>query len=163
MGVAETEHFKLSNKLDVSRIDFFFLCINYFQKIGKSFFIKSHFMFVFGFSGDQELTPLQPQTNKREASNNRTWSATSVVQIPASRERHGAIIKCVAIHESYPAKSIAVEAKLDVKCKAFYLVNNKHIFFLSNWFVAIHTMKNFCVFFFQTHRRSDCLEPLKST
>lgn len=69
--------------------------------------------------GDQELSPLHPQTNKRESGNNRTWSATSVVQIPASRERHGEIIKCVAIHESYAAKSISVEAKLDVKCKYY--------------------------------------------
>lgn len=68
-------------------------------------------------AGDQELQPLYSQTNKRETDNNRTWSATSIVQIPAARERHGESIKCVAIHESYAAKSLSVEAKLDVKCK----------------------------------------------
>lgn len=68
-------------------------------------------------AGDQELQPLHPQTNKRETGNNRTWSATSTVQIPATRERHGETIKCVALHESYAAKSLSVEAKLDVKCK----------------------------------------------
>lgn len=67
--------------------------------------------------GDQELQPLHTQTNKRETSNNRTWSATSMVQIPATRERHGETIKCVALHESYPSKSLSVDAKLDVKCK----------------------------------------------
>lgn len=67
--------------------------------------------------GDQELQPLHTQANKREASNNRTWSATSMVQIPAARERHGETIKCVALHESYPSKSLSVDAKLDVKCK----------------------------------------------
>lgn len=67
--------------------------------------------------GDQELQPLHTQANKRETSNNRTWSATSMVQIPATRERHGETIKCVALHESYPSKSLSVDAKLDVKCK----------------------------------------------
>lgn len=68
-------------------------------------------------TGNQELQPLNAQINKRETGNNRTWSATSIVQIPATRERHGETIKCVAIHESYAAKSLSVDAKLDVKCK----------------------------------------------
>ncbi|XP_031638814.1 hemicentin-2 isoform X1 [Contarinia nasturtii] len=67
------------------------------------------------FLGDQEIQPLNTQLNKRETGNNRTWSATSIVQIPATRERHGETIKCVALHESYAAKSLSVEAKLDVK------------------------------------------------
>lgn len=68
-------------------------------------------------TGSQELSPLHAQINKRETGNNRTWSATSVVQIPATRERHGETIKCVAIHESYATKSVSVEVKLDVKCE----------------------------------------------
>lgn len=69
------------------------------------------------YTGDQELQPLHTQTNKRETGNNRTWSATSTVQIPATRERHGETIKCVALHESYAAKALSTDAKLDVKCK----------------------------------------------
>lgn len=68
-------------------------------------------------TGAQEIQPLHTQINKRETGNNRTWSATSIVQIPATRERHGETIQCVALHESYAAKSLSVEAKLDVKCK----------------------------------------------
>ncbi|XP_055388210.1 hemicentin-1, partial [Condylostylus longicornis] len=67
------------------------------------------------FLGDQEITPLGPQINSTEPDNRRTWSATSVVQIPASRDRHGILIKCVALHESYAAKSVTVEGRLDVK------------------------------------------------
>ncbi|XP_065093433.1 uncharacterized protein LOC135714094, partial [Ochlerotatus camptorhynchus] len=67
------------------------------------------------FLGDQEITPLHPQMNSTEPDNPRTWSAASVVQIPANKDRHGAILKCLAIHESYAARSVAVEARLDVK------------------------------------------------
>ncbi|XP_037038558.1 hemicentin-2 isoform X1 [Bradysia coprophila] len=67
------------------------------------------------FLGDQEVSPLHPQTNATEPDNPRTWSAASVVQIPTTRERHGEILKCLAIHESYAAKSVVVEAKMDVK------------------------------------------------
>lgn len=81
-------------------------------------------------TGNQELQPLNTQTNKRETGNNRTWSATSIVQIPATRERHGETIKCVAIHESYASKSLSVEAKLDVKCK--YTVHRHHQLFNIN-------------------------------
>lgn len=69
------------------------------------------------YIGDQEISPLHPQTNATEPDNPRTWSAASVVQIPVTRERHGEIIKCLAIHESYAAKSVVVEAKMDVKCE----------------------------------------------
>lgn len=82
----------------------------------------------FKIPGDQEISPLHAQTNATEPDNPRTWSAASVVQVPAVRERHGTIIKCLAIHESYAARSVAVEARLDVKCKCF-----KYIFtFLLN-------------------------------
>ncbi|KXJ84278.1 hypothetical protein RP20_CCG014296 [Aedes albopictus] len=67
------------------------------------------------FLGDQEISPLHPQTNSTEPDNPRTWSAASVVQIPANKDRHGAILKCLALHESYSARSVAVEARLDVK------------------------------------------------
>ncbi|XP_055539584.1 uncharacterized protein LOC129726657 isoform X1 [Wyeomyia smithii] len=67
------------------------------------------------FLGDQEITPLHPQANSTEPDNPRTWSAAAVVQIPANKDRHGTLLKCLAIHESYAARSVAVDARLDVK------------------------------------------------
>ncbi|XP_055635202.1 irregular chiasm C-roughest protein isoform X2 [Toxorhynchites rutilus septentrionalis] len=67
------------------------------------------------FLGDHELSALHPQINSTEPDNPRTWSAASVVQIPANKDRHGVILKCLAIHESYAARSVAVEARLDVR------------------------------------------------
>lgn len=69
-------------------------------------------------TGDQEISPIHPQLNATEPDNTRTWSATSVVQVSAMRERHGDILRCVAFHENYEAKSVPVEARLDVKCKS---------------------------------------------
>lgn len=84
-------------------------------------FLKIYqFLSLFSFHaiiGDQEMLPLHPQTNSTEPDNPRTWSAASVVQVPATREKHGAILKCLAFHESYPARAIPVEARLDVRCK----------------------------------------------
>ncbi|XP_055848314.1 hemicentin-2 isoform X1 [Episyrphus balteatus] len=67
------------------------------------------------FLGDQELMPLGPQANSTEPDNLRTWSASSVVQVSAMRERHGEMLRCVAFHESYSAKSVAVGARMDIK------------------------------------------------
>ncbi|XP_037954318.1 synaptogenesis protein syg-1-like [Teleopsis dalmanni] len=67
------------------------------------------------YLGDKEIAPIHPQTNNTEPDNTRTWSATSVVQISAMRERHGDILRCLAFHESYLAKSVAVEARMDIK------------------------------------------------
>lgn len=71
--------------------------------------------------GDTEVPAIHPQINATEPDNPRTWSATSVVQIVASREKHGTNIRCVALHESYAARSLGVDARLDVKCK-FYSI-----------------------------------------
>lgn len=60
---------------------------------------------------------MQPDTNATEPDSPRTWAVSSVIQIPTARERHGEKLKCVALHESYAAKSVAVEAKMDVKCE----------------------------------------------
>lgn len=68
-------------------------------------------------SGDQEISPIHPQVNATEPDSTRTWSATSVVQVSAMRERHGDMLRCVAFHENYEAKSVPVEARMDVKCK----------------------------------------------
>uniref|UniRef100_A0A1B0B5M4 Ig-like domain-containing protein n=1 Tax=Glossina palpalis gambiensis TaxID=67801 RepID=A0A1B0B5M4_9MUSC len=67
------------------------------------------------FLGDQEIEPIHLQANITEPDNPRTWSATSVVQLTAMRERHGDILRCLAFHESYTAKSVPVEARLDIK------------------------------------------------
>jgi hypothetical protein len=69
------------------------------------------------FLGDQEVSALHPQTNATEPDNPKTWSAASVVQIPANKERHGNTLKCLAFHESYSARSFGVEARLDIRCK----------------------------------------------
>lgn len=72
---------------------------------------------IFFFADNQELSPMQPDTNATEPDSPRTWAVSSVVQIPTARERHGEKLKCVAMHESYQARSSTVEAKMDVKCK----------------------------------------------
>lgn len=69
------------------------------------------------FLGDQEIAPLHPQANSTEPDNPRTWSAASVVQIPATKERHGLLLKCLAFHEYYSARTVGVEARMDVRCK----------------------------------------------
>lgn len=76
--------------------------------------------FYYVLPGDQEIQPIHPQINNTEPDNARTWSATSVVQATAMRERHGDILRCLAYHESYTAKSVPVEARLDVKCEYKY-------------------------------------------
>ncbi|KAG5681586.1 hypothetical protein PVAND_011002 [Polypedilum vanderplanki] len=65
--------------------------------------------------GDQEIAPLHPQTNATEPDNPRTWSAASVVQIPATKERHGMPLKCVAYHDYYSMRTVQVEARMDVR------------------------------------------------
>ncbi|XP_026467304.1 hemicentin-1 [Ctenocephalides felis] len=67
------------------------------------------------FLGQRELMPVSPQSNNTEPDNPRTWSATSVVEVNADRALHGQILRCVALHESYPAKSQDIEARLDVR------------------------------------------------
>ncbi|CAH0390302.1 unnamed protein product [Bemisia tabaci] len=64
--------------------------------------------------GDQELVPRGNQTNVPEADNNRTWVASSVLETSVEKIQHGRILRCVAIHESYPAKSQSIEVRLDV-------------------------------------------------
>lgn len=69
------------------------------------------------YLGDQEIAPLHPQANSTEPDNPRTWSAASVVQVPATKERHGMPLKCLAFHEYYSARTVGVEARMDVRCK----------------------------------------------
>lgn len=81
------------------------------------------------YLGDQEIAPLHPQANSTEPDNPRTWSAASVVQIPATKERHGMLLKCLAFHEYYSARTVGVEARMDVRCKLkpFILVFYFHL------------------------------------
>lgn len=81
-------------------------------------------------TGNQEIAPLHPQINASEPDNLRTWSAASVVQIPTTRERHGQMLRCLAVHDSYAATdhTMAVEAKLDVKCEWLRFWVGLHLF-----------------------------------
>ncbi|CAO1380023.1 unnamed protein product [Diamesa hyperborea] len=67
------------------------------------------------FLGEQEIAALHPQTNATEPDNPKTWSSASVVQIPAVRERHGTQLKCLAFHESYSARTVGTEARMDIR------------------------------------------------
>lgn len=73
------------------------------------------------YLGDQEIAPLHPQANSTEPDNPKTWSAASVVQIPATKERHSFPLKCLAFHDFYTARTVGVEAKLDVRCECLIL------------------------------------------
>lgn len=74
------------------------------------------------YLGEQEIAPLHPQTNSTEPDNLKTWSASSVVQIPATKERHSMTLKCLAFHEYYSARTVGVEARMDVRCKFIFLM-----------------------------------------
>ncbi|KAI5742392.1 hypothetical protein M8J77_006763 [Diaphorina citri] len=69
------------------------------------------------FLGDEELIAKSNQTNSPEADNRRTWSALSVIEISAEKSQNGRMLRCVALHESYPSKSLSVDVRLDVTCK----------------------------------------------
>lgn len=79
--------------------------------------------------GEQEIDSIHSQTNATEPDNPRTWSATAVVQVTAMRERHGDILRCLSFHESYTAKSVPVEARLDIKCELTLIHYQNRIFF----------------------------------
>lgn len=67
--------------------------------------------------GDQELLVGSKQTNAPEPDNNRTWVATSTLDIVYTKDSYGRKLKCVALHKSYPKESQETVARLDVKCK----------------------------------------------
>lgn len=97
------------------------------------------------FLGDQEIAPLHPQANSTEPDNPRTWSAASVVQIPATKERHGMLLKCLAFHEYYSARTVGVEARMDVRCKLkpFILAFHFHLSRAFNFHSNSSTLFNF--------------------
>lgn len=79
------------------------------------------------YLGDQEIAPLHLQANSTEPDNPRTWSAASVVQIPSTKERHGLILKCLAFHEYYSARTVSVESRMDVRCKLYQLNDSRKV------------------------------------
>ncbi|XP_074038362.1 kin of IRRE-like protein 1 isoform X2 [Leptinotarsa decemlineata] len=66
------------------------------------------------FLDQQEITPTRRQTNTTELDNPRTWLALSVLELTISKDNHGRMLRCVAVHESYPTKSSTIEVRLDV-------------------------------------------------
>lgn len=70
------------------------------------------------FVPDQdEITPSRSQTNSTEADNPRTWVAISVLELKITKENHGKVLRCVALHESYSTRSSSVDVRLNVMCK----------------------------------------------
>lgn len=75
------------------------------------------------FTGDEEIIARSKQTDVPEEDNRRTFMAMSTLELYVNKSHHGRIIRCVAIHESYPSKSQAVDVRLDITCKCFLLIS----------------------------------------
>lgn len=84
-----------------------------YRKVGSLVFKLSF------FSDQQEITPSRRQTNTTELDNAKTWLAVSVLELTISKENHGRMLSCVAVHESYSTKSSSIEVRMDVMCKYF--------------------------------------------
>ncbi|XP_069682757.1 irregular chiasm C-roughest protein isoform X1 [Periplaneta americana] len=67
------------------------------------------------FLGEDEITTNTNQSNSTELDNPRTWVATSVLELSFTKEQHGRMLKCVALHESYSTKSQLIEVRLNVR------------------------------------------------
>ncbi|XP_068084855.1 kin of IRRE-like protein 2 [Anabrus simplex] len=67
------------------------------------------------FVDDQELMEGHTQSNATEIDNPRTWVAISVLKLTISKDMYGKTLKCVAVHESYPTKSLEIAVRLDVR------------------------------------------------
>lgn len=76
------------------------------------------FLLNFFFPDQTEITPTRRQTNTTELDNPRTWLALSVLELTISKENHGKMLRCVAVHESYSTKSSSIDVRLDVMCKS---------------------------------------------
>jgi CD80-like C2-set immunoglobulin domain len=101
------------------------------------------------FLGDQEIMPLHPQTNSTEPDNPKTWSAASVVQIPATKKRHGMPLKCLSFHEYYSARTVGVEARMDVRCEFQNLINISDSFYLVHQFSFLDILFEFSYFLYE--------------
>jgi hypothetical protein len=69
------------------------------------------------FPGDEVVQNTGNQTATREQDKPKTWSASSVLDLSVVRRHHGRNLRCVAVHDSYPSKSLDVDVKLDVRCE----------------------------------------------
>ncbi|VEN47342.1 unnamed protein product, partial [Callosobruchus maculatus] len=63
------------------------------------------------FMDHHEITPSRRQTNTTELDNPRTWLAVSVLELQISKDNHGKMLRCVAVHESYSTKSSSIEVR----------------------------------------------------
>ncbi|KAK6632217.1 hypothetical protein RUM44_007248 [Polyplax serrata] len=70
---------------------------------------------VDGGGSDKELLVGSKQSNAPEVDNNRTWVATSLLDIVYTKDLYGRTLRCVALHKSYPKESQEVQVRLDVK------------------------------------------------
>jgi len=68
-------------------------------------------------TGEEEIKSSMNQSNSTELDNPKTWVATSVLELSFTKQQHGRMLKCVALHDSYSTKSLAIEVRLNVKCK----------------------------------------------
>jgi hypothetical protein len=68
-------------------------------------------------AGEEEITSSMNQSNSTELDNPKTWVAKSMLELRFTKQQHGRMLKCVALHESYPTKSLATEVRLNVRCK----------------------------------------------
>ncbi|XP_054284580.1 irregular chiasm C-roughest protein-like isoform X1 [Macrosteles quadrilineatus] len=66
------------------------------------------------FLGEVDVTNMSSQSNSPEIDNPRTWVASSVLEISLDKDHHQRSLRCVAVHESYPAKSQSAEVRLDI-------------------------------------------------
>ncbi|XP_068084854.1 synaptogenesis protein syg-1 [Anabrus simplex] len=67
------------------------------------------------FIGDDEVADGHSQSNATEMDNPRTWVAVSVLKLTVNKNMFGKTLKCVAAHESYHAKALQIEVRLDVR------------------------------------------------
>ncbi|XP_059482578.1 hemicentin-1 isoform X4 [Neocloeon triangulifer] len=65
--------------------------------------------------GDEPLSDTGNQTSVREQDNPKTWSTSSVLDLAVVKRHHGRNLRCVAVHDLYPEKSLDVDVKLDVR------------------------------------------------
>ncbi|GJQ79308.1 hypothetical protein Trydic_g16175 [Trypoxylus dichotomus] len=66
------------------------------------------------FLDQNEIVLTRKQENMTEVDIPKTWVAISILELTISKEHHGKVLRCVAVHETYATKSSSTEVKLDV-------------------------------------------------
>ena len=64
----------------------------------------------------QEIASSDPQEDKRQGENQRTWTSFSRLTLPVSKEDNGASIECVATHPAMN-EPLSAEKPLTIHCK----------------------------------------------